>query len=204
MSRKMAFTLLLMTAVLLGSTGCRKQGATGPKKPAKAPAQGKAGTAEAPPPTTVGGQPPAGSTAQQPPAGRAQPPAQAGGTEANQPAARAPAQPGQVTPASADISAQKQAFLQTSDQTLSSLQQKMSTLQSQIGTLKPDAQPKAQQLQKQFQQDVANARAALDKAKTASGSDWQQAKANADKALNSAATTLKDLQSYVEGQQGTE
>ena len=203
MSRKMVFPLLLMTAVLLGSASCRKEGPAGPKKPAKAPAQGKSGTAESPPPTTVGGQQPTGSTAQQPPAGRTQPPAKPGGTEANQPAARAQAQPGQATPASADISAQKQAFLQTSDQTLSSLQQKLSTLQSQIGTLKPDAQPKAQQLQKQFQQDLTNARAALDKAKTASGSDWQQAKANADKALNSAAMTLKDLQSYVEAQQGT-
>ncbi len=194
MSRKMALTLLA-AAVLLGSASCRKEGPAGAKKPAKAPSQGKTGTAESPPPTSVGGQPPTGGTAQQPPAA-------AGGTEANQPAARATAQPGPTTPASADISAQKQAYLQNSNQMLSSLQQKMSTLQPQIGTLKPESQQKAQQLQKQFQQDLINARAALDKAKTASGSDWKEAKANSDKALNSAAMTLKDLQSYVESQQG--
>lgn len=202
MTRKVVLPLL-MAAVLLGSASCRKEGATGPKKPAKAPTQGKSGTAESPPPTTVGGQQPAPGTAQQPPAGRTQPGTKAGGTEANQPAARVQAQPGQATPAAADISAQKQAYLQTSDQMINSLQQKMSTLQPQVGTLKADSQQKAQQFQKQFQQDLTNARAALDKAKTASGSEWQEAKANADKALDSAATTLKDLQSYLESQQGT-
>ena len=88
MSRKIVLTLLV-TAVLLGSASCRKEGAPGAKKPAKAPAQGKSGTAESPPPTSVGEQPPAGGTAQQPPAGRTQPGAKAGGTDANQPAARA-------------------------------------------------------------------------------------------------------------------
>jgi hypothetical protein len=201
MSRKVVLPLLV-AAVLLGSAGCGKQGGTaGAKKQTKAPAQGKSGTAESPPPTTVGGQKP-GATAQQPPAGRAQPPA-AGGTEANQPGARAPAQPGQTTPAAADITAMKQTYLQASDQTLNSLQQKMSTLQSQISTLKPELQEKAQQLQKQFQQDLTNARAALDKVKTAGANDWQAAKANADKALNSAATTLKDLQAYLGSPQGT-
>jgi hypothetical protein len=92
---------LLMAAVLLGSASCRKEGATGPKKQAKAPSQGKSGTTESPPPTTVGGQEPAGGTAQQPPAGRTQPPATAGGTDANQSAARAKTQPAPATEASA-------------------------------------------------------------------------------------------------------
>jgi hypothetical protein len=99
MNRKIAL-MLLVAAVLLGSASCRRQGATGAKKPSKAPAQGKTGTAEAPPPS-VGGQPPAGTTAQQPPAGTTQPGATAGGTEANQPAARAKPQPAPVTEASA-------------------------------------------------------------------------------------------------------
>lgn len=108
MNRKIAL-MLLAGAVLLVSVGCRKEGATGPKKTARAPAQGKAGAPESPPPTSVGGQqpgastaqPPAGGTAQQPPASPTQPGATAGGTEANQPAARGTTPPAPTTPASA-------------------------------------------------------------------------------------------------------
>ena len=94
MSRKIAL-MLLVAAIWLGYAGCRKEGPTTTKKAAKAPAQGKPGTAEAPPPTSVGEQPPAGSTAQKPPAG-----ATPGGAEANQPAARAKTQPAPATEAS--------------------------------------------------------------------------------------------------------
>ncbi len=108
MTRKMVLPLLV-AAILLASAGCGKQGGTaGTKKQTKAPAQGKTGTAEAPPPTAVGGQQPggataqqpAGGTAQQPPASPKQPGATAGGTEANQPAAPGTT-PAPTTPASA-------------------------------------------------------------------------------------------------------
>lgn len=57
-----------------------------------------------------------------------------------------------------------------------------------------------QQLQLQFQQDLTNARVALDTAKTASGSAWTDAKAAADKALSDASVVLANLQSYLESQ----
>ncbi len=114
MNRKIAL-MLLAAAVLLVSVGCRKEGATGPKKSARAPSQGKAGAPESAPPTTVGGQQPgggtaqapaggtarqpAGGTAQQPPESAKQPGATAGGTEANQPAAPGTT-PTPTTPAS--------------------------------------------------------------------------------------------------------
>jgi len=108
MNRKIVL-MLLAAAVLLVSVGCRKEGtATGPKKSARAPSQGKAGAPESPPPTSVGGQQPGGSTAQapaggtaqQPPASPKQPGATAGGTEANQPATPGTT-PASTTPASA-------------------------------------------------------------------------------------------------------
>lgn len=189
MNSKMSL-MLLATAVLLSSVGCRKQGTapTEPKKQSAAPQKGQPGTARSEPPTSVGGQAPAGGTAQQP--GR--------GGDANQSAA--PRVPAPATPASADLSAQRQAYLQGSEQTINDLQQKMSDLQGKIGTLKPETQPKAQQLQEQFRQDLVKARAALDTAKTASSTAWTDAKAAADKALTDASVSLKNLQTYVQSQ----
>ena len=189
MNRKMAL-MVLAAAVLVGSVGCRKQGTTPTetKKQSAAPQKGQSGTASSQPPTSVGGQTPAGGTAQQP--GRV--------GDANQSAAARG--PGQATPASADISAQRQAYVQGAEQTIVALQQKMSDLQSQIGPLKPEAQLKVQQLQEQFRQNLVKARAALDKAKTASGSAWVDAKAATDKALTDASLSLKNLQTYMESQ----
>ena len=180
MGKKMTAVVLLVTMVFLASVGCRKAGtATGGKKQSSATPQG--GTA----------------TEQPPPAGRTQPPAAVG--DANQPPA------GGVTETSANISAQRQiqTYLQDSEKTITDLRQKMSTLLAQIGALKAESKPKAQQLQQQFQQDLANALAALSKTKTASGAAWTEAKEAADKALSSAASTLKELESYLQSQQGT-
>lgn len=181
MNRKMAL-IVLAAAVLWGSVGCRK---TEPKKQSAAPQKGQPGTASSQPPTSVGEQPPAGGTARQP----------VPGGDANQ--AAAAREPGQVTPASADISTDRQAYVQGAEQTLIALQQRMSDLQSQIGSLKPEAQLKVQQLQDQFRQNMTKARAALDKAKTASGSSYVDAKASTDKALTDASLSLKNLQTYM-------
>ena len=179
MNRKMAL-MVLAAAVLLGSVGCRKQEPTPTetKKQSAAPQKEQPGTARSQPPTSVGGQTPAG--------------------DANQSAAARG--PGQATPASADISSQRQAYVQGAEQTIVALQQKMSDLQSQIGPLKPEEQLKVQQLQEQFRQNLVKARAALDKAKTASGSMWADNKAATDKALTDASLSLKNLQTYIQSQ----
>jgi hypothetical protein len=183
--------MVLIAAVVLVSLGCRKSGTA---KAPSAPAPGQGGTASTQPPTTVGGQQaPATGTAQQPPATR--PPAAAG--EANEATARATQGAG-ATPVSADVSTQ--AFVKGADQTIIGLQQKMSDLQVQIGTLKPEAQQKAQQLQQRFQQDLTTARSNLDKVKTATGPSLTESKTATQKALSDATATLKELQSYVESQ----
>jgi len=89
---KTALTVLVL-AVLLGSISCRREGTkTG----------GAARSAEpAPPPTTVGEQPPGAETAQQPPA-------TAGGQpSATVPSAREPVQPQQPTGVSTEIAAKE-------------------------------------------------------------------------------------------------
>jgi hypothetical protein len=189
MNRKMTL-MVLAAAVLVGSVGCRKQGTTPTetKKQSAAPQKGQSGTASSQPPTSVGGQ--------TPPSGTAKQPARAG--EPNQPAAARG--PTQTTPASADLSAQKQAYVQGAEQTITALQKKLSDLQPQIGPQKPEGQLKVQQLQEQFRQDLVKAQAALDKAKTASGSSWADDKAATDKALTDASLSLKNLQSYIQSQ----
>jgi hypothetical protein len=189
MNRKMTL-MVLAAAVLVGSVGCRKQGTTPTetKKQSAAPQKGQSGTASSQPPTSVGGQTPPSGTARQPGAVG----------EANQPAAGRSPTP--TTPASADLSAQSQAYVQGAEQTIIALQKQMSDLQMQIGPLKPEQQLKVQQLQEQFRQNLVKARAALDKAKTASGSSWADAKAAADKALTDASLSLKNLQSYMQSQ----
>ena len=189
MNRKMAL-MVLVAAVLLGSVGCRKQGTTPTetKKQSAAPQKEPPGTASSQPPTSVGGQTPAGGTAQQP--GRV--------GDANQSAAaRGPAP---TTPASAAVADQRQAYVQGAEETIVALQQKMSDLQSQIGPLKPEQQLKVQQLQEQFRQNLVKARASLDKAKTASGSSWADDKAATDKALTDASLSLRNLQTYIQSQ----
>jgi hypothetical protein len=186
--------VFLVAAVLFGAIGCGKK-EPAPKKQTVAPQKGQPGTARSEPPTTVGGQQPAAGTAQQPAAKPT--PGRAG--ESNQPAsARAPSEQGGVTTISADVSTQ--AYVQQSEQTITTLQQKMSDLQGQIGLLKPEAQQKAQQLQERFQKDLTNARAALDKVKTASGENLKNSRAAADNALSDAAAALKEIQSYITAQ----
>ena len=191
MNRKMAL-VLLMAAVLVSSVGCRKEGTTttGPKKQAAAPQKGQPGTASSQPPTTVGGQQPATGTAQQPAAKPG---------ESNQPAsARAGATQGGVTTVSTDISTQ--AYVQQSERAIADMQQRMAALQAQTGNLRPGAQEKALQLQQRFQQDLSKAQTALGNVRTASSQTLPAAKAAADKALNDAAATGREFQSYLESQ----
>jgi hypothetical protein len=103
-----------------------------------------------------------------------------------------------VTTVSADISTQ--AYVQQSERAIADMQQRMGVLQAQTGNLKPESQEKALQLQQRFQQDLSRARAALDKVRTADSQTLPESKAAADKALNDAAATGREFQSYLESQ----
>ncbi|MGE5294451.1 MAG: hypothetical protein ACM3VT_06445 [Solirubrobacterales bacterium] len=202
MKRKAA-CMLLMAAVTFCLIGCKenKQASTknqSGKATSKAPSGQGQGTVEPVP----GGQGTAGGTASS--AGKTG----TGGTAgtAGGTAGTAGGTAGGAAGTAADtLAQQKNQYVQGAEQILNNMEQKLTAWQQQAGKQgTPDQQQKVQDLAKQAQTDLSNARAAVDKMRTATGTQLKDAKVAADQALQNAEATFKNLQSFMDQTQVTQ
>jgi len=133
------------------------------------------------------------TTARQAPEGeRGVQPVPEGGT------AQTPGTPGGA--AGTDVMAQQRAeYVEGAQKMLANMEQKLTAWQ-QAGT----QDQKMQDLAKQTQQQIAEARDAVDKMRTAAGDQLKDAKVAADQAIQSAEQSFKNLQSYASQVQVTQ
>jgi hypothetical protein len=185
MRRKM-LSMLFVAAVLLALFGCRKEPAAREEPPEV--------TRETQPGEVPETQP---GTARETRPG-AVPETQPGAARETQPTTVGEAgQPGQ--PAGA-LAQQREQYIQGAEQALTKLEQQTGTWEQQAGAQEGQAQEKFRQLQQRFEQELADARTALEKMKIATGDDLQQAKVAADQAIADTQQAFKELQSFVESQ----
>lgn len=209
MKRKAA-CMLLMAAVTFCLIGCKenKQASTknqSGKATSKAPSGQGQGTVEPVP----GGQGTAGGTASS--AGKTGTGGTAGGTAgtaggtAGTAGGTAGTAGGAAGTAADTLAQQKNQYVQGAEQILNNMEQKLTAWQQQAGKQgTPDQQQKVQDLAKQAQTDLSNARAAVDKMRTATGTQLKDAKVAADQALQNAEATFKNLQSFMDQTQVTQ
>lgn len=93
--------------------------------------------------------------------------------------------------------AQKQQYVQGAQQIINSLEQKMQTWQEQAGAAAQEQQ--TQQLQQRFQQELADARTALEKLRNATGEQVTEAKVAVDQAIEDAQKAFQNLQASTTG-----
>lgn len=188
MKRK-AVCMLLMGAVALCLMGCGEdeQASTTDKErttTSQAPRGGESGTATS--------QAPGGQKSVQPVPGG---PTDTTGT----------ARTGETGAAADALTQQKNQYVQGAEQILNSMEQKLTAWQQQAGTQgSPEQQQKIQDLSKQVQTELADARAAVDKMRTATGTQLKDAKVAADQALQDAEAAFKNLQTQVSDTQVTQ
>lgn len=184
MKRK-AVCMLLVGAVALCLTGCKEN------KQASTKDQGGKTTSQAP-----GGQ----KSVQPVPGGSAET-----GTAAAPKTGTGQTAGGTAGTAADALAQQKNQYVQSAEQILNGMERKLTAWQQQAGTQgTPDQQQKLQDLTKQAQTDLANARAAVDKMKTATGTQLKDAKVAADQALQNVETTFKNFQTYMDQTQVTQ
>lgn len=173
MKRK-AVSMLLIGALALCLFGCRK------KEP------GAVGEANAP--TTRQRETAREGTTTRP----ARPTQPAQPVQPTQPAQ--PGQPGAAGTAQDALAQQKNEYVKGAEQILSNMEQKLTAWQQQAATQgQPDQ--KTQELSKQVQTQLADARAAVDKMRTATGTQLKDAKVAADQAIRNAEEAFKNLMS---------
>ncbi len=103
------------------------------------------------------------------------------------------------------LAQQKNQYVQGAEQILNSMEQKLTAWQQQAGTQgDPAQQQKIQDLSKQVQTELADARAAVDKMRTATGTQLKDAKVAADQALQDAEAAFKNLQTQMNQTQVTQ
>jgi len=95
---------------------------------------------------------------------------------------------------------QKAAYVEGAEKILSNMEQKLTAWQQQAGTQEGQGQQKMQELSKQVQQEIADARAAVEKMRAATGPQVNDAKMAADTAIQDAEQAFKNLQSFVNQQ----
>lgn len=182
MKRK-AVCMLLMGAVALCLMGC------GEDEQASTTTD-KGGTTTSRAPTTEGGT----ATSQAP-----------GGQKSVQPAPGGEADTGAAGTAADTLTQQKNQYVQGAEQILNNMEQKLTAWQQQAGTQgSPEQQQKVQDLAKQVQTELSDARAAVDKMRTATGTQLKDAKVAADQALQDAEAAFKNLQTQVDQTQVTQ
>jgi ribosomal protein L7/L12 len=89
---------------------------------------------------------------------------------------------------------QRNAYVQGAEQILNGIEQKFTAWQQQAGTQAQQNQ-QVQQLSQQVQTELADAKAAVDKMRTATGSQLKDAKVAADQAIRDVEEAFKNLQS---------
>lgn len=153
-----------------------------------------------------------GCEREKPPAAAGEGNTPGGGTTAKQETGVEPATPAQPTTPQAPGTAgtaqdtmaqQKTMYVQGAEKTLNDMEQKLAAWQKQAGA-QAQQDEKAQQLSKQVQTQIADARAAVEKMKTATGDQLKDAKVAADQAIQGAAQAFKNLQSYKSESQVTQ
>jgi hypothetical protein len=128
----------------------------------------------------------------------------AGGVAGGTAGSTAPGTTGGAAGAGADVlTQQKNEYVQGAEKILTNMEQKLTAWQQQGGAQAQQDQ-KAQDLTKQTQQQIASARAAVDKLRTATGTQLKDAKVAADQAMQGAEQSFKNLQSYMSESQVTQ
>ncbi len=112
---------------------------------------------------------------------------------------------GAVGTAADALAQQKNQYVQGAEQILNSMEQKLTAWQQQAGTQGSlEQQQKIQDLAKQAQTELADARSAVDKMRTATGTQLKDAKVAADQALQDAEAAFKNLQTQMDQTQVTQ
>ena len=91
---------------------------------------------------------------------------------------------------------EKTVYIQGVEKILKSMEEKMTAWQQQAGTAGEQGQEKMQTLPQQVQQQIADARTAVENMKAATGIQLKDARTAADAALQNAEKVFKSLQSY--------
>lgn len=103
------------------------------------------------------------------------------------------------------LAQQKNQYVQGAEQILNNMEKKLTAWQQQTETQgSPEQQQKVQDLTKQVQTELADARAAVDKMRTATGTQLKDAKVAADQALQDAEAAFKNLQTQMDQTQVTQ
>lgn len=180
MKRNVAL-MLLIGAIALCLLGCGED-----EEVATTTDQGDRATSQAP-----GGE----GTVQPAPGGQ-------GGTAGT---ARTEGTPGGTAGTRTEATAQQKAeYIEGAEKILGNMEQKLTVWQQQAGTQGGPEQQKMQELSKQVQQEIADARTAVEKMRAATGPQVNDAKVAADTAIQGAEQAFKNLQSYVSQSQVTQ
>jgi ABC-type transporter Mla subunit MlaD len=126
---------------------------------------------------------------------KAQTPPSAGET------AKAPGEMGKAMKQAAGATAEaQQQFVAGAEKTLTALEQQVQAFGQQQAQLPEQDREKVQQLTQQFNKELANAKASLDKFKSASPEASRDLKVAVDDAMSNLQNTYKQLQSAMQGQ----
>ncbi|OHB63132.1 MAG: hypothetical protein A2Y77_07880 [Planctomycetes bacterium RBG_13_62_9] len=119
------------------------------------------------------------------------------GTETTPPST--PSEVGKAPGTTAQAPAQQE-YVAGTEKMLNDLERQVQTLQQQQAQLPEQDREKAQQLQQQFEKELANARANLNKLRTASPEASRDLKVAVDESISDLQSTYTQLQSLSQGQ----
>lgn len=103
-----------------------------------------------------------------------------------------PGRPGAAGTAQETLNQQRNEYVQGAEQILNNMEQKFTAWQQQAGA-QAQQDPKVQELSKQVQTEIADARAAVDNMRNATGTQLKDAKVAADQAIKDAEAAFKNL-----------